>query len=174
MGTRRPRRRAVAALSAGLASVLAVGSVSAADQTVAMSGFAFDPATVTVEVGDSVTWENGDGVGHTATGSGGAFDTGTVSGGQSATVTFDTAGTFAYVCTIHPTMQGSVVVEAASTATDAPNVTPAATDALAPSGDGAADPVAMVAGLLAILGVSMALGTLVLDRRAHARERDRP
>lgn len=171
MGTKRPRRLAAAAVGAGLASVLAVGSVSGADQTVAMSGFAFDPATVTIEVGDSVTWENGDGVGHTATGSGGAFDTGTVGGGQSASVTFDTAGTFAYVCTIHPTMQGSVVVEAASTATDAPSVTPAATDAVPPSGDGETDPVGIVATLLAVLGISMALGTLVLDRRAQARTR---
>lgn len=174
MRTGRRRRLATAALIAGLASVLAIGSVSGADRTVAMSGFAFDPATVTVEVGDSVTWENQDGVGHTATGSAGAFDTGTVSGGQSATVTFDTAGTFAYVCSIHPTMQGSVVVEPASAATDAPSVTPAATDAVPPDRDGAADPFGIIAVLLAVLGVSMAVGTLALDRRAPARDRERP
>lgn len=173
MRTRRPRRVAAAAVTAGLASVLAIGSASGADGTVAMSGFAFDPATVTIEVGDSVTWENQDGVAHTATGSGGAFDTATVGGGRSATVTFDTAGAFAYACTIHPTMQGSVVVEAASAPTDAANITPAPTDAVPPDRDGDTDPIGVIAGLLAVLGVSMAVGTLALDRRARARDRDR-
>lgn len=172
MRTRRPRRLGAAAVIAGLASVLAIGPASGADGTVAMSGFAFDPATVTIEVGDSVTWENQDGVAHTATGSDGAFDTATVGGGQSATVTFDAAGTFAYTCSIHPTMQGSVVVEAASAPTDAPNITPAPTDAVPPDRDGDAEPIGIIAALLAILGVSMAVGTVAFDRRARVRDRN--
>ena len=56
------------------------------------------PPTITIDVGDSVTWTNNDDVDHTATGSG--FDTSTItSGGGTAKVTFDTAGTFAYACT---------------------------------------------------------------------------
>jgi plastocyanin len=89
-----------------------VGSVAAADQTVTMESLQFQPATVTVEVGDTVTWSNADGVSHTATADDGSFDTGTISGGASASHTFTTAGTFAYHCEVHPTMTGTVVVQA--------------------------------------------------------------
>jgi plastocyanin len=89
------------------------GQVLAADASVAIQGFAFDPATVTVSAGDSVTWTNSDGVGHTATANGGTFDTGTIGTGGSRSVTFAKAGTFAYHCSIHPTMTGTIVVRAA-------------------------------------------------------------
>ena len=77
-----------------------------------ISDFASRPATVTVVVGDTVTWTN-DGPSRTppppATVS---FDTGIFPEGQSRSETFDTAGTFAYICTPHPYMKGTVVVEA--------------------------------------------------------------
>ena len=109
IGTRVRLATAVGALAAGL---LIAGTAVAADGDVTISGFAFSPGTVTVSVGDTVTWTNNDGVGHTATGD--DFDTGTISGGATASVTFDTAGTFAYHCSIHPQMNGTVVVEAAA------------------------------------------------------------
>lgn len=167
----RSRRRLAAAVGiAGLASALAIGAVSGADGAVAMSGFAFSPATVTVEVGDSVTWDNQDGVGHTATGADGAFDTGTVGAGQSASVTFDTAGTFAYACSIHPTMQGTVVVEEAAAApTDAAATTPAPTDTVPAARDAETDAFGIIVGLLAVMGVSMVVGTIAFDRRARGR-----
>jgi len=94
-------------------------SPSAGDSTPASSsgpavdikGFAFGPASLTVSVGDTVTWTNNDAVAHTVTATGGAFDSGTVSPGDTFTFTFTTAGSFEYVCSFHPNMTGTIVVQ---------------------------------------------------------------
>src|SRR5439155_4528334 len=65
-------------------------------------------------VGDSVTWTNNDGFGHTATTKGGApeaFDSGTLSGGKQFSRTFTLPGTYNYQCNIHgASMSGSITV----------------------------------------------------------------
>ena len=71
--------------------------------------FAFGPVEITVPVGGSVTWTNGDDQAHTATAAGG-FDTGAVQAGASSTVEFTQSGTIAYVCSFHPFMKGTVIV----------------------------------------------------------------
>jgi plastocyanin len=71
--------------------------------------FTFGPGEIRVAVGDSVTWTNNDNQKHTATASG-AFDTGAIEAGSTGTATFDSAGTFAYICAFHPFMKGTVVV----------------------------------------------------------------
>ncbi len=88
---------------------------AAAPGSVTIADFSFGPATVTVDVGDSVTWTNRDDVVHTATGSSGGFDTGDIEPGSSGGATFDQAGSFSYICKPHPFMKGTVVVRAAST-----------------------------------------------------------
>ena len=170
-------RTAALVLSLGLVAVLGAGTVAAADQAVTITGFAFAPPSVTVNEGDTVTWDNQDGMAHTATGSGGAFDTGNLADGASAAVTFDTAGTFAYACSIHPTMTGTVIVEAAATAapsteapatdapaSDGPAVTPAATDS-APAAPPDDDASSLIAPLLALLGIAMLVLTVATNRR---------
>jgi plastocyanin len=92
---------------------------AAGSQTVPIKGFAFKPATVTVNVGDTVTWTNQDTAPHTATASDGSFDTGSLSKGASGSHKFSQAGSFAYICSIHPNMKGTVVVKAASSGADA-------------------------------------------------------
>ena len=110
-----PSRALTSALLAPTVLVLAlVGPAAAADQTVTIASLQFQPATVTVEVGDTVTWSNQDGVPHTATADDGSFDTGTISGGASASQTFTTAGSIPYHCEVHPSMTGTVVVQAAA------------------------------------------------------------
>jgi plastocyanin len=110
-----PSRALLSSLLAPTVLVLAlVAPVAAADQTVTIEGLQFQPATVTVQVGDTVTWSNEDGVPHTATADDDSFDTGSISGGSSASQTFDTAGSVPYHCEVHPTMTGTVVVEAAA------------------------------------------------------------
>ena len=86
---------------------------AAATANVTISDFRFTPATVTVVEGDTVTWTNDGPTGHSATASNGEFDTGIFPAGQSRSETFDTPGTYAYICTPHPNMEGTVVVEAA-------------------------------------------------------------
>jgi plastocyanin len=118
------QRRLRARFAGGIiGALLALGAVAgtalAADHAVAISGFSYSPGTVTVAVGDTVTWTNSDAQGHTATADGGSFDTGTLGNGETGTVTFSAAGSFPYHCTIHPQMTGTVVVEAAA-ASEAP------------------------------------------------------
>jgi plastocyanin len=161
----RMRRLARAGSSAALAFWLLAGPALAADQTVTIAGFAFDPSTVRVRVGDTVTWSNEDSTAHTAIARDLSFDTGDIAAGQSASVTFDTAGTFEYMCGIHPTMSGTVVVRAAAGA----GVTQAPTDTL-PNGI-AGDGGGGIAIMLAVLGLSMLVGTVAMDRRLRRRDR---
>ncbi len=70
----------------------------------------FVPNNVKVAVGGTVMWKNVDSAAHTATDSNGAFDSSLVSAGKSFKQKFDTAGTYDYVCVVHPWMKGTVVV----------------------------------------------------------------
>ena len=83
----------------------------------------FIPSTVTIDLGGTVTWENTDNAAHTATSGtpGGddvaaVWDSSLMMVGQSYSHTFNTPGTYDYFCMVHPWMQGSVVVEAATDA----------------------------------------------------------
>jgi LPXTG-motif cell wall-anchored protein len=88
-------------------------ATAAADTSVTIRDFAFAPSSVTIDVGDTVTWTNDDPVGHSATADDGDFDTGVFEGG-SRSETFEEAGTFTYFCTPHPNMRGTITVRAAS------------------------------------------------------------
>jgi plastocyanin len=90
-------------------------ATAAADTGVTISDFQFAPASVTIDVGDTVTWTNEGPTPHSATADDRSFDTGIFEAGQSRSHTFDEAGNFAYFCTPHPNMRGTVTVRAAST-----------------------------------------------------------
>jgi len=68
------------------------------------------PSTVSIAVGNSVVWKNADTTAHTATASDGSFDTNLVPAGASASIVFNTAGTYSYSCLLHPWSKGTVVV----------------------------------------------------------------
>ena len=91
---------------------------AAATASVTIRDFEFAPATVTVNEGDTITWTNEGPTVHTATAEDGSFDTGSLRKGESGSATFTSAGTIAYICTPHPNMQGTVVVQAASAGSD--------------------------------------------------------
>jgi plastocyanin len=74
--------------------------------------FSFKPQEVTVAVGGTVTWTNNGSASHTATANDGSFDSGTLTSGKSFSFTFSTAGSFDYICSIHPFMKGTVKVVA--------------------------------------------------------------
>jgi plastocyanin len=90
---------------------------AASDTTVTIADFSFTPASITIHVGDTVTWTNHGPSAHTATANNGSFNTGVLQKGQSGSHTFNTAGTFSYICSIHPFMHGTVVVLANTTST---------------------------------------------------------
>jgi amicyanin len=88
-------------------------STPVAATAVKIQNFAFSPATIKVKVGDTVTWTNEDSIGHTVT-----ADNNTADGpksellekGKSYSFKFTKAGTFAYHCSTHPYMKGTVQV----------------------------------------------------------------
>jgi plastocyanin len=77
---------------------------------ISTAGRAFNPATLEIAVGDTVTWINDDDTEHTATAFDGAFDSGELAEGASFSFTFDTPGQFEYRCLFHSEMQGTIVV----------------------------------------------------------------
>ena len=79
--------------------------------TVAITNYTYGPSSMTVAKGTVVTWRNNDAVGHSATSDAGTWDTGIIAPGGSATVKFDSSGTFAYHCSVHPMMKASVTVQ---------------------------------------------------------------
>lgn len=83
----------------------------AGPNAVNITNFAFAPATLTIPVGTTVTWTNQDEEPHTVVSNDGStFHSPGMGTNGTYTFTFTTAGTFDYVCSIHPFMHGSVVV----------------------------------------------------------------
>ena len=77
-----------------------------------ITGFAYNPATITVPKGTTVVWTQKDSVSHSVTiASGSGFDSGLLSQGQTFSHTFNEAGTFDYGCSIHPSMSGKIIVK---------------------------------------------------------------
>jgi LPXTG-motif cell wall-anchored protein len=106
------KSRSVAALAV-VTLILALGVGPAfAQESVSMEDNFFSPATVTVTVGGTVTWTNNGALPHTTTGP--TWDSGIMSPGDQFTETFNTVGTFDYVCEIHVAqgMVGTVIVQA--------------------------------------------------------------
>jgi amicyanin len=89
-----------------------ISAAPAAANAVNIADFAFVPASLTVTVGTTVTWTNKDEDPHTVVADGGAFRSQALGAGGAYSFTFPAAGTFDYVCSIHPFMRGSVVVTA--------------------------------------------------------------
>lgn len=89
------------------------GIAHADDEAVSIAGLAFNPNSVTVNVGDTVTWTNDDDVDHTVTSDSAAWNVAGLGPTGQFTFEFITAGTYTYHCDIHPEMTGTVVVEEA-------------------------------------------------------------
>ena len=80
---------------------------------VTMKDIKFHPATITVKVGDKVTWTDEESVPHDVVDEAtGLFKSKTFSKGQSFSYTPTKAGTIKYVCTLHPGMDGTIIVKA--------------------------------------------------------------
>ena len=77
----------------------------------ALGSRAYSPPDLSVAVGTVVTWTNSDSVDHTTDSDGTAWHSGVLRPRGTFAVTFGTAGTFPYHCSIHPGMVGSVIVK---------------------------------------------------------------
>ena len=94
---------ATTAASGGAAPAAGAGAVTIKD-------FAFDPGDLTVARGTTVTWKNDDSATHRIKSGDGSFDSKDLKNGDSFDHTFDTAGSFDYICGIHPSMKGKITV----------------------------------------------------------------
>ena len=82
------------------------------EQRIEIANQAFDPETVTVAVGTTVTWVSADpNLPHTSNSEDEIWFSGTLNEGDEFPFTFDEPGTYAYFCEVHPTMTGTIVVE---------------------------------------------------------------
>jgi plastocyanin len=97
-------------VAALLACVVGVSAAHAGNVTVTIENMQFSPATVTVKRGDTVTWLNKDLVPHTATRAK-AFDSRTIEPGKSWSFVPKSTGQLKYLCTLHPSMTATLVVE---------------------------------------------------------------
>jgi plastocyanin len=152
---------------------------AAASASVTMGDFFFSPASVTVAAGDTVTWHNSGQEPHTATADDGSFDTGTINSGGSGSHTFNSAGTFSYICTIHPNMHGTVRVLSSSTggsggsagSTSSGSSNSEATAVASPNAAGNSTTLpmtGMAVGSLALVGLAL-LASGLIARRASDR-----
>ncbi len=101
-------------LAAPATPVVAATPAAAGPQElqVSIAQFKFDPATLEIHVGDTVTWTNNDRFPHDVTQlpAGSGFSSPQFGKGESFSVTFDAAGTYDYYCALHPIMLGTIVV----------------------------------------------------------------
>jgi amicyanin len=108
--------RALLLTLAGLLAILGLGLAAsnrpalAEDATIKIANFTFDPPTLTVKAGTTVTWVNADDIPHLVTQKDGKFHSSALDTNDKFSQTFSTAGTVEYYCAIHPKMTGKIVV----------------------------------------------------------------
>jgi amicyanin len=96
-----------------LVAAVTASSVQAANEEVKIDNFTFNAQQVTVKAGDTVTWVNHDDIPHTVTSTTMAFRSKAMDTDDKFSFTFTTPGSYAYFCSLHPHMTGTIVVEAA-------------------------------------------------------------
>lgn len=111
---RRLTRNALAVVAVALLAIMLTAPTSQADTVdVNIQGFAFNPTPLTITVGQVVRWTNNDAAQHTSTSDTPNWDSGLLNQGQSWSMQFNTAGTYPYHCSVHPTMLATLIVEPA-------------------------------------------------------------
>jgi plastocyanin len=142
-------------------------TAAAASTGVTIKDFKFGPASASVHVGDTITWTNQDIAPHTATANDGSFDTGNLDQGKSGSHTFTTAGTFPYICKIHPSMKGTVVVAAAAGDTGADPGNGDTTPTPSSSGDSSLPQTGLDIAVVVLLAALMMAAGWALRRTAQ-------
>ena len=88
-------------------------SLSNATYTITIKNFTFQPSSLTIKRGTTVTWLNEDSVAHTVTSDDGKFpSSGNLNKAETYQFQFNSPGSFDYHCSPHPFMKGKINVEA--------------------------------------------------------------
>jgi plastocyanin len=86
-------------------------TVMAAESEVTIKNFTFRPKEIVVSLGETVVWIQEDRAPHTVTAKDGGFDSGRLGKGDKFPYTFSEKGVFGYICELHPSMTGKVIVK---------------------------------------------------------------
>jgi plastocyanin len=76
--------------------------------SVSIKNFAFNPTPLTIKVGTTVIWTNNDSAPHQIKSD--VFNSATLNNGQTFEFTFSVAGEYDYICSVHPSMKGKIIV----------------------------------------------------------------
>lgn len=76
---------------------------------VSIEGFSFNPQSVQIKAGSTVTWTNNDAVKHDVKSD--LFASPLMAKGETFSFKYETAGTYEYICGVHPSMKGTIIVE---------------------------------------------------------------
>jgi plastocyanin len=106
--TKITRRTAVAGLAAAPLAAAIPSAALAATHQISIEGFKFNPAELSVAVGDTVVFTNNDGAPHTGTADDKSWSTARLNNGQSGEVVIATAGDHPFFCQVHPNMKGLI------------------------------------------------------------------
>jgi plastocyanin len=110
--------RIILVFSAAVALFLAAGVVplqaQMAPKVVAIDNFTFNPQSLTIKAGTTVTWTNKDDIPHAIATTGKSFRSKTLDTDDAYSFTFTTPGIYQYFCSLHPHMTGTIVVETAT------------------------------------------------------------
>jgi plastocyanin len=102
---------AIVLLLAGSPSLTADDQPSAANADVKIDNFSFEPQTITIPLGATVTWTNHDDIPHTVVSTDGVFKSKVRDTEEKFSYTFTKAGTYRCYCSVHPKMTGQVIVQ---------------------------------------------------------------
>jgi len=99
-------------LALGVAAALgdAPAHAAAAATTVKIENFTFEPQTLTIHAGTTITWVNDDDKDHTVVADDGSFESDNLGNGDKFKFTFKKKGKFSYHCKYHPREKGVVIV----------------------------------------------------------------
>ena len=86
-------------------------TISQEPNSISIFNLQFSPASLSVDKGTTVTWTNNETTNHIIKADDGFFESGNLSKGKTFQKKFDTAGTYSYYCSIHPTMTGKIIVQ---------------------------------------------------------------
>jgi plastocyanin len=98
-------------LAGGAVSGMIYAAIAAPGEArITIDNFSFKAPVLTVRVGTTVSWENDDDIAHTVVATDGTFRSAALDSEDKFAFTFDKPGTFDYFCSLHPRMQGQIVV----------------------------------------------------------------
>jgi len=92
-------------------SLNSASAIATEPNTIVLENFHFAPASLTIAAGTTVTWENLDEESHTVVSPDGLFRSSGLERSDKFSFTFDKAGTYRFVCSIHPQMIGTIIVK---------------------------------------------------------------